>query len=405
MSVAQLGARMHYAVPQILARAGNLDHFYTDASPVKGWPRLLAPLSLIPGGAPLKRFFGRLPLGLPPKKITAFHAFGFDYALRRSRAHTDEAQAAVFLWAGQKFCQRLIDKGLQQATHTFTYNSAGLEWMRHAKSRGRKTVMEQTIAPKEQELKLLRLQQELFPEWEAPRPEQPHGALKEYCQREKAEWAEADLILCGSEFVKDAIQASQGPVERCVVVPYGVEGPREPVLRSYAQRQGPLRVLTVGAVGLRKGSPTLIETARMTDGRCEFRLVGPVAAPPKVLRGLPPQVALLGPVPRSELRAHFEWADVFFLPSVCEGSATAVYEALAHGLPVLTTLNAGSVVTHGVDGWLAPVGDAREMAARLDWILRHRPAMDGFSARALATAGRYGTDSYGQRLLQSLALV
>ncbi|MEA2780603.1 MAG: hypothetical protein QOK29_2147, partial [Rhodospirillaceae bacterium] len=34
--VAQLGARMHYAVPRILHAADQLDHFFTDISADKG---------------------------------------------------------------------------------------------------------------------------------------------------------------------------------------------------------------------------------------------------------------------------------------------------------------------------------------------------------------------------------
>ena len=39
--VAQLGARMHYAVPRILERVGLLERLYTDICAQKGWPRWL----------------------------------------------------------------------------------------------------------------------------------------------------------------------------------------------------------------------------------------------------------------------------------------------------------------------------------------------------------------------------
>ncbi len=50
------------------------------------------------------------------------------------------------------------------------------------------------------------------------------------------------------------------------------------------------------------------------------------------------------------------------LPSLCEGSATAVYEALAAGLPVICTPNTGSVVRHGIDGYIVPIRDVHETA-------------------------------------------
>ena len=400
IAVAQLGARMHYAVPKILQRAGRLEHFYTDlyAGPLA---RLVRPLTALPGGTGLKRFLGRTAEGVPQEKVTAFFGLGIGYALRRSRARTDESQAEVYLRTGRSFCRKLIRQGLGDATHTFTFNSAGLEWMRHARASGLKTVMEQTIAPKAYELRLLLAEQARFPGWEPPQAAALGGALLDYCQREQAEWETADLILCGSQFVKDSIQACQGPVERCVVVPYGVDG-RPAAPRRRGDGDGPLRVLTVGAAGLRKGSPTVLETAKLAGPRCEFRMVGPLHISAEAQAKLAGHADVRGPVPRSSIQDHYAWADVFFLPSVCEGSATVVYEALAAGLPVLTTPNAGSVVTHGEDGWLAPVGAAQEMAERLLWARDNLDALADCSVRALEKARHYDTSSYGQRLLGSL---
>jgi len=42
--VAQLGARMHYAVPRILHEAGALDRFFTDICATGAWARTLGAL-------------------------------------------------------------------------------------------------------------------------------------------------------------------------------------------------------------------------------------------------------------------------------------------------------------------------------------------------------------------------
>jgi glycosyltransferase involved in cell wall biosynthesis len=75
-------------------------------------------------------------------------------------------------------------------------------------------------------------------------------------------------------------------------------------------------------------------------------------------------------VTRQEVRRHYQWADVFVFPSLCEGSAMVTYEALAAGLPVITTPNAGSVVRDGVDGFIVPIRDAEAIAAKLDLLAR-----------------------------------
>lgn len=114
-------------------------------------------------------------------------------------------------------------------------------------------------------------------------------------------------------------------------------------------------MLTVGAVGLRKGSPYVGGVSRLLAGEVEFRMVGPLELLPEAQKKLAASVELTGPIPRSEMRKQFEWADVFLLPSLCEGSAISVYEALAAGLPVICTENTGSVVRNGIDGYIVPI--------------------------------------------------
>ena len=77
-------------------------------------------------------------------------------------------------------------------------------------------------------------------------------------------------------------------------------------------------------------------------------------------------VRLTGAVPTTQVAEHFQWAHVFLLPSLCEGSATVTYEALGHGLPVICTLNTGSVVRDEVEGFIVPVRDAAAIAERIE---------------------------------------
>ena len=113
--VAQLGARMHYAVPRLLERAGLLERLYTDICAAKGWPRLLRliPPALRPGS--VQRLLGRDPKDIPARRITAFTTFGFDYARRNSRARTTDERNAAFLWSGQEFGRLVIEQGFGAA--------------------------------------------------------------------------------------------------------------------------------------------------------------------------------------------------------------------------------------------------------------------------------------------------
>jgi len=423
-AVALLGARMHYAVPRILAQAGQLERFFTDLSAAHGWPRLLSlvPGALRPGG--LCRLLSRVVAGVPTAQVTAFNIFGWRYARRRVRASNDSAMMQTFLWANQRFGELVCGADWGRASAVFTFNCAGLEVLRRAKVEGLRTVMEQTIAPSALEQRLLQEEHQLHPGWEPPR----EGDLPaRYQQREQSEWPLADLILCGSDFVRDGIQQCGGPVEKCAVVPYGVNadtraldpgGPGEVKTRCAHHSPGigqpsplsigssslprSLRVLTVGAVGLRKGAPYLLEAAKRLKGKAEFRWVGTVHLLPKAAARMAELVELTGTVPRPLLAAHYRWADVFVLPSLCEGSATATYEALAHGLPVICTPNCGSVVRHGVDGFITSVRDVGGLATCLQQLRQDAALRRGMSVHARTRAAEFNVAAYGQRLLAAL---
>ncbi len=263
---------------------------------------------------------------------------------------------------GRSFCQRVLRQGLGAARGLFVYNSAGLELLEAARQRGIGTFLEQTIAPMAYAAPLLAEEHERFPDWEdAP---SIGGCVRAYADREIAEWKLAGHILCGSEFVRQAVIACGGPGADCVVIPYGVDDsfaiPERP------PHNGPLRVLTVGSIGLRKGSPYVAAVARCLRGRAVFRMVGPLPGSESARAELAGTVEITGPVLRSAIRDHYAWADVFFLPSICEGSATAVYEALTAALPVICTANTGSVVRDGVDGFIVPIRSVEAMTERIE---------------------------------------
>ena len=116
-------------------------------------------------------------------------------------------------------------------------------------------------------------------------------------------------------------------------------------------------------------------------------------------------VRLLGAVPRSEVREQFEWADVFLLPTLCEGSATVCYEALSYGLPVITTPNAGSVVRDEIDGFVVPIREWASIVDRIERFLDDYDLWEAMSANALKRSAEYTLEKYGERFVSALHAV
>jgi len=322
---------------------------------------------------------------------------GIEFHARQKLSGQARSATAVHLWVGREFCRRVIRRGLGTAHGVYTFNSAGLELLRSARAEGLFTVMEQTSAPAAIEDGLLAMEEAEHFGWDPPRI-LDHKRL-EFSERERMEWDLADLIVCGSEFVRNSIDMQKGPTNRCCVVPYGVDSSFAGQTRALASR--PLRVLTVGAISLTKGSPYVLAAARRLKNVVQFRMVGKL--PLAKARGqLAEYVDLTGPVPRASIHQHYKWADVFLLPSICEGSATVCYEALAAGLPVVTTPNSGSVVRDGLDGFIVPVRNADAIVERLEWLASAPGLLEDMSVNALQRAAEFTVEKYGERLLAAL---
>lgn len=396
----QLGARMHYAVPRLLHASGRLERLYTDIyAGQAGWPRLLAALPekcSLPG---IRRLLGRATAGLPGEIIKSYPSFGLAYYARRRWAGNQEAIDKVYLWAGKTFGKKVVQDGFGDAGAVYAFNTAALEILSAARRRGLFTVLEQTIVPRSIEEALLADGQTRYAGWEPNRLKT--AAAVALAQRERDEWDQADMIVCGSEFVRDGIQRCGGPVERCVVVPYGVDSHFTPSIRK--RNGGSLRVLTVGQVGLRKGAGCALEVAKVLQGIAEFRWVGPVSLLDGARGEMARHIELTGAVARSDIMKHFVWADVFFLPSICEGSATVTYEALACGLPVVTTPNAGSTVRDGVDGFIVPIYDVPAMAGRLRQLHDDRALLTRLSKAAAFHSEELSLTAYQKRFFRLLS--
>ncbi len=393
-----MGARMHYAVPRMLHSAGMLDHLFTDICSVKGWPKLFSFLPESFKNEGVRRLLGRTPNEIPGQKITAFNSFGLGSARRRRQAKTIGESNKIALLDSARFCRLITAHGFGSATGIFAYNRAGLELFQHAKEQGLSIAMEQTIAPKLIESQLIRQERERYPDWETDILDNHYA--QELAAREAAEWKLADVILCGSQFVKDGIANCGGIPERCVVVPYGVDASFRVPQRS--AHNGPLRVLTIGAIGLRKGTPCIFEAARQLGGSAVFRLIGRTTLSPKKIHELSKFLQILGPIPRSEILQHFAWADVFLLPSICEGSATVTYESLSCGLPTIVTPNAGSVVRDGIDGFVVPIHDSEAVAERLQRLISDENLRIQMSEAAKSRVIDIGLHAYTDRFIAAL---
>ena len=162
-------------------------------------------------------------------------------------------------------------------------------------------------------------------------------------EREMAEYEAADAIAVPTRFAADTFTARGIPAAKLLVAPYGVDLQRFYPAPARAA-EGPVRILFVGRVGIRKGVPALLRAFAPLAGAAELHLVGPVEPDTKELLARLPSAGLTihGAVPAERLPALYANADIFCLPSLEEGFPLVLLQAMASGLAVVTTPEAGA---------------------------------------------------------------
>jgi glycosyltransferase involved in cell wall biosynthesis len=186
----------------------------------------------------------------------------------------------------------------------------------------------------------------------------------------------AAFVVCISDFARSQLMAllDEDAWEKLCVVHCGIE-PAHYEGRVEPAADGPLRVLCVGRLVPEKGQAVLIDALErirgsgrdvtctfVGDGPSRDRLESAIAA-----RGLHGAVTVTGALDQDAVREHYLNSDAFCLPSFAEGVPVVLMEAMAAGLPVVTTRIAGipELVTDGRDGLLVAPGRADRLADAL----------------------------------------
>jgi glycosyltransferase involved in cell wall biosynthesis len=160
----------------------------------------------------------------------------------------------------------------------------------------------------------------------------------------------------------------------------------------------PELILFVGQLSWRKGVLTLLEAFRrlaVKNDNVSLMLVGQGPLEAELLKrrveyGLEKRVIVHGHASQTDLPGIYGAADVFVLPSLYDTFGVVICEAMACGLPIITTPNVGavsSIVKDGVNGIVVNPDSVDELAAALEQVQRSqamRLEMGAASRRIIA---------------------
>lgn len=295
----------------------------------------------------------------------------------------------VYRHLDRQVARRLKDVAVNAV---YAYEGGALQTFRAANRLGVKTLCEVQSSHWRWWQCLLEEEAEQNAEFAALLPKM--AALTEHFREKDEELLLADVVVVPSQHVRNTL-AQLVPDEKIRVVNYGAPPVRlkKPVSHKSTE---PLKVLFVGVLSQSKGIGYLLDAIDMLGAKVDLTLVGRRFGTHPRVDAACSRWRWFESLPHSGVLDLMQAADVLVLPSLAEGCALVVLEALACGLPVIVTPNSGTLefVSDGHEGFVVPIRRADAIAERLNVLADDRELLAGMSQKAHSTAAKRSWDSY-----------
>jgi glycosyltransferase involved in cell wall biosynthesis len=284
----------------------------------------------------------------------------------------------------------------------YAYEDGAQETFEKAKKMGITCVYELPIAHWQTSRRLLLEEASRLPEWAGTL----EGGIIDSQQklaRKDRELELADVVVTPGNFVADSLKG-YADRKKVIISPFG-----SPQNLSFQRRNGTsrrkLRVLFVGHMGQRKGLGDLFEAIRLLGSdQVELVVLGSLLQDLSFYKSQLPHFTYEPTRPHAEVLRLMRECDVFCLPSIVEGRALVIQEAMSQGLPIIITENTGGadLVIDGETGFLVPIRDPEAIAGKLQWCLQHSRRLDDMGERAHRHSASYTWTAYTDRIIQEI---
>ena len=223
----------------------------------------------------------------------------------------------------------------------------------------------------------------------------------------RAIWSSAARVIANSEGLR-RLGEKAFPEIKVDVITNGIDTSDFCIQTGLPERRD-VRLLFIGRLVDQKGLPTLLEAFSSivnTSGRTDITLCVVGDGPQKShyqqyindhkLNG---QVEFTGWVKLSDLVYRYNASDIFVLPSTFEGMPSVVLQAMACGVPVVSTRVFGSedLVVDGFNGYLVDIGDSKAIAERLQYLADHPEQRHVMGMNARNSVMHYGWRNIADR--------
>jgi glycosyltransferase involved in cell wall biosynthesis len=215
----------------------------------------------------------------------------------------------------------------------------------------------------------------------------------------------ADVVITPSQFVYDSLPIVAQRTKVCHVVEFGSPSSKERSIEQDGNKARPLRVLFAGSMTQRKGLADLFAAMKLLQRRdVELIVMGSLLQPLDFYKRQYADFVYEPPRPHEQVLSLMQSCDVFVLPSIVEGRALVQQEAMACGLPLIVTPNAGGqdLLEEGKTGFLVPIRAPETIAEKIDWFATHRDQVPRMRESAIRKAAEYTWQRYGERIVDAV---
>jgi starch synthase len=381
----------------------NLLHtFYTTiAFPQVTWSKQLT-------GESIDRYIGKRRFSEIPWQKIRLHPFRELVRLTASFLKVSSLIRHEKGWASVDAVYASLDsavaKALEQSHDSiravYAYEDGALNTFRRAKEKGIICLYDLPIPYWRALRRLCQEESELLPEWSSTMRGLEDSDAK--LRRKDEELYLSDHIFVASNFTRASLKEYFGDDLHISMVHYGCPHPL--ISHPIERRKGePLQLFYAGSMTQRKGIAYMIAALNMLEIDWRLTLAGSIEGePPPALKCFlsDSRCNWLGALPHATLMEAMTHAHVFVFPSIAEGFGMVITEAIAAGLPVITTVNTAGldILTDGYDGFIVGIRDPNVIAERITMLAENESLRFQMSCNALQTAHKLSWKIYETQL-------
>lgn len=284
----------------------------------------------------------------------------------------------------------------------YAYEDCAVRSFETARDLGLRRIYDLPIAYWQTAQSLLRAEAQRYPDWEPTLGGTSDS--EEKLARKTRELDLAEIVVCPSSFVLDSLPEEVRRTKQCVVAPFG--SPPHMTDESHRTYEKPLRFLFAGALSQRKGLADLFAAMKLVNSsQAELVVMGSLILPMQFYRNQFADFIYEPPRAHAAVLSLMRSCDVLVLPSIVEGRALVQQEAMACGLPLIVTRNAGGedLIIEGETGFLVPAGSPEAIAEKMEWFLENRGKLPGMRAAVRAKAAELTWPAYGDKILHAIS--